>query len=208
MKDSSVPGYSLGPSLPANVLAEYRLSRRYGRPALIRIALLGLVALIAGLPFALGRGTGPIGLVLFVGCGVIVLYNAGATLWRARFCTRVRRDGIEIHGYFNHFVRWQDVQGVLSSGYGGARAINDAIEGMVTASGRRYYPRRYGSSMGRRARIATVRLVRADGHPMLLRAPLVAAWAPDPEFDNKTRQLQGFCQQYASGRRIGAAGVG
>ena len=41
------------------------------------------------------------------------------------------------------------------------------------------------STSGYRAKLATVRVARARGHPLLLRAPLVTAWQSDPQFGAK-----------------------
>jgi hypothetical protein len=71
--------------------------------------------------------------------------------------------GIETRGYFNHFVPWHEIRGINTSGYGGSRAINDSLDGLVTSSGRRYATRRGGiSTSGRRARLATIRVVRSS----------------------------------------------
>jgi hypothetical protein len=108
--------------------------------------------------------------------------------------------GIQIRGYFSHFVPWHEIRGINTSGYGGSRAINDSLDGLVTSSGRRYTSRRGGiSTSGRRARLATIRVVRSSGRAQLLRAPLVTSWAPDPEFDNKARELRQLCVRYARG---------
>jgi uncharacterized membrane protein YphA (DoxX/SURF4 family) len=199
MTNASAAGQTTGGSLPANVLAEYRLSPRYRQPGLFRLIGLASVTIAVGIAIALGAHTKPFAWVLFAFLGVVALYNGGFALWRGRFCTTVRLDGIAIRGYFNHFVPWRDIQGVWTSGYGPARPINDPL--YRSMAGRRYLSGGAGSTTGRRARLATVRVVRTDGHPMLLRAPLVTAWAPDPEFDNKMRELQKFCQQYAAGPR-------
>jgi hypothetical protein len=108
--------------------------------------------------------------------------------------------GIQIRGYFSHFVPWHEIRRINTSGYGGSRAINDSLDGLVTSSGRRYTSRRGGiSTSGRRARLATIRVVRSSGRAQLLRAPLVTSWAPDPEFDNKARELRQLCVRYARG---------
>jgi hypothetical protein len=56
---------------------------------------------------------------------------------------------------------------------------------------------RRGTPGGYRAKLATVRVARADGSRVLLRAPLVTAWPNDPRFDDKVRPMDRWWQGYA-----------
>ncbi|MGH3305112.1 MAG: hypothetical protein ACRDOK_26280 [Streptosporangiaceae bacterium] len=49
------------------------------------------------------------------------------------------------------------------------------------------------------SRLASIAVVRADGHKVRLRAPLVSGWAADPDFDDKAMQLEQLCVRYGRG---------
>jgi hypothetical protein len=52
---------------------------------------------------------------------------------------------------------------------------------------------------GFRGKLATVRVARAHGHRLLLRAPLVTAWQGDPEFQDKVQTIHRWWQAYGKG---------
>ncbi len=54
----------------------------------------------------------------------------------------------------------------------------------------------WGSTGGAGARLATIAVVRVRRRKVLLRAPLVTAWAADPRFTEKASQLRQFARQY------------
>jgi hypothetical protein len=198
MADSSYVTPGPAGYAPSGPLAEYRLAPRYVRPNRTQFITLGALTVL--LAFAWERGH-EVGLVYFaLICGLFAVYNGAAYIWRGRFRTRLTSEGIQIRGYFNHFVPWRDVQGFEVGGYGDSRPLNDGYDVRVAVAGRASYTRSGGriANMGWRARLGTVHLVRTSGHRMLLRAPLVTSWAPDPYFDQKTRQLQELSSQYGT----------
>jgi hypothetical protein len=111
--------------------------------------------------------------------------------WVGRFRTRLSPEGIGIRGYFNHFVPWVEVIGMEVTGYD-----------EPTNLGRDTADRYFNATGGVRAKLYTVRLVRA-GHRrrMLLRAPLVTAWQSDPEFTDKVDTIRDWYRTYGHGDR-------
>jgi hypothetical protein len=167
---------------------EFRLSSAYTRPNLVRFIVFGSLAALFG--FGWSRNPFTTFIVATTVFGVLAVYHGVAYCWRRRFRTRLTTPGIEIRGYFNHFVPWDDVRSIEVGGYGGSRRIDDDL------STRSSFTR--GGSIGRRARLGIVYVVRSGGRKMLLRAPLVTSWAPDPYFEQKARQLQELCGQYGT----------
>lgn len=177
----------------------YTLPAAFRRPILVRFVLL---LTVTALLFGSGRGAGLTSLLALAIAPLAACYGL-TYLWRGRFRTRVTAEGIEIRGYFNHFVPWEEVRGIEVRGYGSSMRLDDSFYSSYL---RRAYGNRApsiaagdGSPSGRMARLATVRVVRANGGRWLLRAPLVAEWASDPHFDDKARQLQRLCQHYGGG---------
>jgi hypothetical protein len=187
----------------ADVLAEYRLPSQYKRPCLTRFVVFGVLTGLVS--FGVANGVNPVTVIFFAVFGIPAVYNGAMTIWRSRFRTRVTTRGIEIRGYFNHFVPWADVRAIKEDGYGDSRPLDAGYGGMKTSSGRTY---RGSSSFGmgttgRRAKLGVVRIIRRHGKSMMLRAPLVTAWAPDPQFSNKLSQMQALATQYGT-RPIGS----
>jgi hypothetical protein len=182
--------------VPSGQIAEYRLAPRYVRPNRTRFATFGVLTVLMAVAWERSHEAGLSYLALI--CGLTAVYNGAAYIWRSRFRTRLTSEGVEILGYFNHFVPWRDVQGFEVGGYGDSRPLNAGYDVRVAVAGRASYRRSGGpiANTGRRARLGTVHLVRTSGRRMLLRAPLVTSWAPDPHFDEKTRQLQSLSGQY------------
>jgi hypothetical protein len=174
------------------VLAEYRLDARYRRPFLARFILASIFTAMFGLATALSPHLDYAVITGLVGVGA--LHNGIAYAWRGRFRTRVTRDGIEVRGYFNHFVPWSEVRAVREEGYGESSPM---VDGYYDRQNRRRGSRS-GGTTGRRARLGVVRIIRRHGKGVMLRAPLVTAWAPDPYFSDKLRQMQALSSQYAT----------
>lgn len=175
---------------------EYRLSPRYRRPVLNRFIAMVVLAVVAAVTrLAVLDGAAAI----FGACAVLfgVQY-----LWRGRFRTRVTSRGIEIRGYFNHFVPWEMVRDIEVSEFGPDRMRLDENLGTTqfTRTGLRgprvSAVRNTGIRIGR---LASIAVVRADGHKVVLRAPLVSGWTADPDFDDKARQLEELCMRYGRG---------
>lgn len=200
MAESSVPQLGqLDARGQANVLAEYRQPRQYRRPFLARFVAFGAIAGL--LSWAGTRGIAPDLLVIGSVLGLAAAYNGAMYIWRGRFRTRLTTEGIEIRGYFNHFVPWRDVRAVQEGGFGSAQLLNTDYEAQPTyarglTSWRAHS--RTGSTTGPRAKLGVVRVVRFKGKSLMLRAPLVTSWAPDPYFDQKLRQIEGLSGQYGT----------
>ncbi len=182
------------------VLAEYRLSDQFRRPLVGRFILLLPVAVVT-----LGVGyTVP-------GCDGLLLPGWAAApfaavnlvlyFWRGRFCTQVTTEGLVIRGYFRHVVPWSEITGLDIRGPAEPAGPGDhyrvsARPAYGTGASR---PASSRSGSGRtgsdrtptsgRARLATVTVIRARGRRLLLRAPLVADWAPDHRFSEKAAEL-------------------
>jgi hypothetical protein len=196
----------LNQSNAPGVLAEYRLHARYRRPFLARFVLTGFFACLFTAAVAMSPHL-DYGIIAGL-VGVAALYNGIAYTWRGRFRTRVTRDGIEVRGYFNHFVPWSEIKAVREEGYGESHPL---VEGYYDrqyrhGGGSRSGGSRSGGTTGRRARLGVVRIFRVRGKSIILRAPLVTAWAPDPHFEAKVRQMQELAGQLGS--RPGALGPG
>lgn len=173
---------------------EFRLSKAYTQPNLVRLIIFGAVAGLAG--FCWSRNSFSVFIIATTGFGALALYHGVAYCWRRRFRTKLTTQGLLIRGYFNHFVPWDNIKSFEVGGYGESRRLDDYLSvRLVSAYGS--YRRSAGRSgrTGRRARLGTVHVIRVRGRKMLLRAPLVTSWAPDPYFDQKTRQLQELCGQ-------------
>jgi hypothetical protein len=79
---------------------EYKLGPEFSRPVLARTLVL---AVLTGLCAGVGQTSGMAAAVAWV-TGPLALYNLSMYLWRRRFRTRVTAQGLQIRGYFNHFV--------------------------------------------------------------------------------------------------------
>jgi hypothetical protein len=186
-----------------DILAEYRLAPAYRRPFLSRFIISAVPTGL--LAFAVAERPDP-GLLLVAGLlGLAALYNGIAYVWRGRFRTRVTTHGIEVRGYFSHFVPWAEVKAIQEEGYGQSQPLDAGYDVQYAVYGAAPRPGtfrkgggRMGSTTGRRARLGVIRIVRRPGKGLMLRAPLVTAWAPDPYFSAKLRQMQALSGQYGT----------
>jgi hypothetical protein len=175
---------------------EYRLSRQYRRPTLMRflaMAALTVICIVTPLAFL------DAGAAIF---GALAVYFGVSYVWRGRFSTRVTSRGIEARGYFNRFVPWELVRDIEVSALGSDRAgVDDNFGTAEIARFGRGGSRVVASPITGRniSRLAGIAVVKADGHKVRLRAPLVSGWAADPEFDDKARQLHELCIRYGRG---------
>lgn len=173
---------------------EYRLSPQFRRPTLVRFfitAVLTVVLAVTGLPILYGAAAIT---------GALAGYFGGSYLWRGRFRTRVTSRGIEVRGYFNHLVPWEQVRDIEVSGFGPDQmGLDENVgTGMYPWLSARSAasPPSDGSNI---SRLASISVVRADGSKIRLRAPLASGWAADPDFDDKARQLEQLCVRYGRG---------
>jgi hypothetical protein len=153
--------------------------------------------------------SGPLRAVLWIVAAVfaaVALYFAGRYVWVGRFRTRLSPQGIEIRGYFDHFVPWSDVTGVEMETPEATGLILQGSTGGVHVSevDPSEQPRLVDqlaeqSDSGFSARLATVHVARAHGHRLLLRAPLVTAWQGDPDFEDKVQTIRRWWQAYGKG---------
>jgi hypothetical protein len=189
----ALPGW-YGDSAPD---VEFRLSKAYTQPNLVRFIVFGALAAFSG--FCWSRNPFSLFILGTTGFGALALYHGVAYCWRRRFRTRLTSHGILIRGYFNHFIPWANVKSFEVGGYGESLPLNDDLS-VPMASSFRAYSRTGGGgrNIGRRARLGTVYVVRVHGRKKLLRAPLVTSWAPDPYFDEKTGQLQELFAHYGT----------
>jgi hypothetical protein len=172
----------------------FTLDRGFRKPLAGR-GTVALIAAVPGLLLVLLTTAGGFSALLWLWVavtGAFALDYAVRYLWVGRFRTRLTAEGIEIRGYFSHFVPWAKVAGVEVTGY-------DVPTRTVPTSSRRAASR-LDSTSGVRAKLFTVRIARA-GHRrrMLLRAPLVTAWQSDPEFLDKVEIIRGWQRAYGHG---------
>jgi hypothetical protein len=171
-----------------NVLDEYRLNWPFRRPPLIRLMAFGALSALCALSPKLTLAAPFL--------GAVALHNGIAYLWRGRFCTRLTTQGIEVRGYFNHFVSWAAVREIHDGGMGVSQPLDVGYD---------VEPFR-GIGMGRlgclaltgRAPTGVIRVTTVDRTGMTLRAPLVTVWAPDPHFQDKLGQIQQLAGQYGA----------
>jgi hypothetical protein len=196
-------GGSAADGAPGAVLAEYHLDARYRQPLLVRFIISGGLTVL--LAFAVVHADNPELLVLGSLAGIVALYNGVVFIWRGRFRTRLTADGIEIRGYFSHFVPWAEVRAIRDEGYGASQSLDAGYDVGVVRYGpgsrAATYRRgggRTGGTTGRRARLGVIRISRHRGKSLVLRAPLVTAWAPDPYFEAKLAELRRLSGQFGT----------
>jgi hypothetical protein len=175
---------------------EYRLSRQYRRPALNRF-----VAMVVLTVICVVTRTTTLEVAAYATGALAVIFGA-QYLWQGRFATRVTSRGIEAHGYFNHFVPWQDVRDIEVTSWSAGRLTADEGYGTQTYASASVYGagvRVRRASPNRMSHIASIKVVRANGSKLRLHAPVVSGWASDPDFDDKARQLDQLCARYGRG---------
>ena len=175
---------------PATAATVYRPPPGYRRPFIARFfqyLLITAVLVVIGSTTLIGYYVGSITAVVALGYGI-------SYLWRGRFQTTLTPAGIEIRRYGNRHVPWSSVRAIEVGGYGAASVR------LSPGYRRRGYKSAnpvWGRTSGAPAELATVTVVRFDNKRILLPAPLVTAWASDPSFTDKARQLRQLCDQYA-----------
>jgi hypothetical protein len=185
-------------ALPGQTIV-YRLGREFRRPVLARFIVYACLTVVLAFGIAVLHGLAD---VLCCLTGLVALCSGVGYVWQGRFATVVTSDGILVRGYFNRFVPWSEVSGIELGGYGSQRTRLDSPSLRHLVDQRRGYPggRRttpWSLTSGKLARLSTVRVVRANGRNVLLRAPRVTGWAADSDFTDKARQLQELCTHYA-----------
>jgi hypothetical protein len=194
----------------------FRLDRGFRRPLVTRgstaLAVAALAAVVAALGVIPAFSAGVAAAFVALALGYAVRY-----VWVGRFRTRLSAEGIEIHGYFDHFVPWRDVTGLDVAGFSlpastrlpaepyqtGSGAVTAGYDSVRPGAGQLQWQWNMAgqaeSTSGYRARLATVRVARAHGHHLLLRAPLVTSWQSDPRFGDKVQTIHQWWQAYGSG---------
>jgi hypothetical protein len=186
----------------------FRLNRGFRRPLVTRGSTMLAVAVLAAVVAGLGL-VPALASVVAAAFAVLALGYAARYVWAGRFRTRLSPEGIEIRGYFDHFVPWADVTGFEVTGAEATGLILSGGGGRLGLSvtkadppGQSQLPQRLadqsGSASGFRSKLATVRVARAHGHQLLLRAPLVTAWQSDPDFGDKVRTIRQWWQAYSN----------
>ncbi len=195
-------GLAGGQALVEGQEVVYRVSRRYRRPMLGRFAALAVLTAL----FAIS-GLAAVQVLAWVSGPLAAIFGV-LYLWQGRFATKVTGRGIEVHGYLNHFVPWAEVRDIEVTSFGAGRLPQDQdfggqvywgsrVRGSSLGPGARVRARRV--SPNRMAHLASIKLVRANGRKLRLRAPVVAGWASDPDFTDKARQLEQLCTRYGRG---------
>ncbi len=182
---------------------EYKLSRAFRRPVLGRFVLTVVLTAICAIDWKL------LGFIGWAAGSLAVIFGV-IYLWQGRFGTRVTGRGIEIRGYFNHFLPWRDVSDIEVAGYGPANMPLDANyrtmryvrgnfrTGAMVVRGR-------GSS-DRMARLATIKVVRTNGSKLTLRAPRVTGWPPTPISTTRRSSCSNWsCSTARCRRRLASA---
>ena len=198
------------PDLPGTEVV-FRRDRAERRP-LLRRAVIAVV--FGGLAAAAGAALGP---PMFVIAGLLGLCAAGfaaAFAWEGTFRTVLRSDGIHIRRYVTRVIPWSDVAGFRVHGHG-----DDG--GVQPDPGADPDARLSGPQLGfrgpvwshapdeRRRRASgrvTVAVVRANGRPVVLPAPVVSGDQGDYLFTEKVRQLDQWRQHYGGVSRSRAIG--
>ena len=187
----------------------FRLDRGFRRRVVKGGSGVLAVAVLAAVAAVVVPGSGALHAFFWIVAAVlaaVALCCAGRYVWVGRFRTRLSPQGIEIRGYFDHFVPWSDVTGVemeapeatgliLQGSTGGVhvREVDPSEQpGLVDQLAEQ-------SDSGFRAKLATVHVARAHGHRLLLRAPLVTAWQSDPDFEDKVQTIRKWWQAYGKG---------
>ncbi|HEX2320251.1 MAG TPA: hypothetical protein VHJ18_14820 [Streptosporangiaceae bacterium] len=116
-----------------------------------------------------------------------------AYLWQGRFRTSVTPDGIEIRGYFTHFIKWRDVKTIEMRSYGPNAPIGRTFE---STDWRR---RGLVATSGKMSRLAAAYVLRQRRRTLLVRAPLVANWQHDPYFETKINIIRSMMTACTAG---------
>jgi hypothetical protein len=164
------------------------------RRGAVSLAVASLMSLLAGLG-VLTVVTGPVAAAFAVAALAQALLYAG----QGRFRTRLTPAGIEARGYRTRMIPWSEVTGLDVAGHELTSARELGVTGQPWNSPVQQPGSWLAPSGGYRARLATIRVIRRDGHSVLLRAPVVTATQDDPEFADKARLIGQWWQQYGRG---------
>ncbi len=164
------------------------------RRGAVSLTVAGLLALLAGFG-VLTVVTGPVAAAF----ALAALAEAVLYLGQGRFRTRLTATGIEARGYRTRTIPWSEVTGLNVGGHELTSARQLGVTGQPWNSPVRQPGSYLAPEGGYRARLATIRVIRRHGRPVLLPAPVVTSTQDDPEFAGKARLIGQYWQDYGSG---------
>jgi hypothetical protein len=192
------------PGLPGSELVFRR--PRSSRKHLLTRAVTALV--FAGIVAAAEKAMQPHMIVIFAYLiGLVAVGNAAAYALGGRSRTVLTSEGIEVRRYVRRVIPWSEVRafrvrgpdlpGLLSPDPGSARQIEPRIRESITDLDLGDLALNFPMRTPRRV---TVEVVRTNGRPVVLPAPIVAGPQGDSEFGHKVRQIEQWRQYWASGQ--------
>lgn len=167
------------------------------RRGAVSLTMAGLLALLAGFG-VLTVVTGP----LAAAFALAALAQAVLYLGQGRFRTRLTVAGIEAGGYRTRMIPWTEVTGLNVAGHELTHAKQLGVTGQPWNSPVREPGFWLAPAGGYRARLATIRVIRRHGRPVLLRAPVVTGTQDDPEFADKARLIGQWWLQHGQGGAV------
>lgn len=134
-------------------------------------------------------------LVVAAICLFVAAISGALWTWRARFGTRITREGIEVRRYFGvKNIPWSEVRDIQALFFNRDMPIQ-AISGRSNRS---------RNSGGGTKIAACVKIVRKSGRGVILPAPIVTRGESDPYFNDKVRAIKAAREAVRTGSGISA----